>query len=330
MGKFKVVVTDYEYQTFKPEEEVFQKAGIELVLSQCKTEEEIIEAAKDADGLLNQYAPVTRKVIENLPGCKVISRYGVGFNTIDIDAATENKIVVGNVTDYCLDEVSNHAFALLMEGARKVSILNKEVKLGNWDYKAAVPIYRLKGRVLGLVGFGNIPQTLAKKAEGFGLEIIAHDPFVPPSLAAELGVELTGLNELCQRADFISVHAPLNSHTRGMISTEQFATMKKEAFLINTARGPIIDEQALIKALQNNQIAGAALDVLEEEPVSADNPLLKMDNVILTPHASWYSEEAETELKRKTAQNAADVLNGCFPAYLVNKELKKVLSLKEK
>jgi D-3-phosphoglycerate dehydrogenase len=330
MGKFKVVITDYEFPTLAPEEEVFEKAGVEFVKAQCKTEDDIIEAAKDADALLNQYAEIPRRVIEGLPNLKVISRYDVGVNTIDVQAATDNNVIVCNVTDYCMDEVSDHAFALIMACARKVVLLNNEVKKGNWDFKEGIPIFRLRGRVLGLVGLGRIPQTLAKKAQAFGIKVIAHDPYVPEEVAKDLDVELVSLNDLCAQSDFISVHAPLIEATRGMISDEQFNVMKKEAFIINTARGPVIDEKALIRALQAGKIAGAGLDVVETEPIAEDNPLLKMDNVILNPHAAWYSEEAQLELKTKTAQNVADVALGYYPTYLFNREVKEKVTLKEK
>lgn len=330
MNQFKVVVTDYEYKTFAPEKEVLDKLGIELVFEQCVTEDDIIAVAKDADALINQYAPISRKVIESLEKCKVISRYGVGFNTIDVDAATEKGIIIGNVTDYCLDEVSDHAMTLLLCSARKVALLNQAVKTGNWDYKVSIPIFRLRGRTLGLVGLGNIPQSVAKKAQAFGLKVIAADPFVPKEIATQLDVELVSLDELCEKSDYISVHAPLNQHTQGMISYEQFNKMKKEVFIINTSRGPVIDEAALINALVEGKIAGAGLDVVEQEPIETNSPLLKMDNVILNPHVAWYSEESETELKRKVAQNVADVLSGYYPMYLVNKNVKEMIKLKEK
>jgi D-3-phosphoglycerate dehydrogenase len=331
MSKFKVVVTDYEYATLAPEQEILSKVdGVEFVAVQCKTEDDVIEAAKDADGLINQYAPISRKVIESIPNLKVVSRYGVGVNTIDIEAATEHGVMVGNVTDYCMNEVSDHAFALLMACARKVVLLNQEVKRGNWDYKVSVPIYRLRGRVLGLIGLGRIPQTLARKAQAFGMEVIAYDPFVPTHVAEGLKVKLLELNDLCAKADFISVHAPLIESTKGLIGEEQFKAMKKEAFIINTSRGPVIDEKALISALQQGEIAGAGLDVVEEEPIQENNPLLEMDNVILNPHVAWYSEEAQLELKRKTAQNVADVLSGYYPTYLFNIDVKETVKLKTK
>ncbi len=325
----KVVLTDYEYKSLATEKEVLRRVGIELTTAQCKTEEEVINACFDADGIINQYAPITRKVIDNLNKCKVIARYGVGVDTIDVEAATEKGIIVSNVTDYCIDEVSDHAFALLMSAARKVVALNDAVKNGTWDFNVGVPIFRLRGRVLGLVGFGQIPQALAKKAQSFGIEVVAFDPFVSREVAEQLAVQLVTLEELCSTSDFISVHAPLNEHTKGILSDEQFALMKKETFVINTARGPVIDEKALIRALQNGTIAGAALDVVEEEPISSDNPLLNMDHVILNPHVAWYSEESQEELKRKTAQNVADVLSGFYPKYIVNRNVKEILELKE-
>lgn len=330
MSKFKVVITDYEFSTSTIEEELLATVGAELIRAQCRTEEEVIEVAKEADGLLNQYAPITRKVLENIPNLKVVSRFGVGVNTIDVEAATKNGILVGNVTDYCMDEVSDHAFSLIMACARKTVRLNNEVKAGKWDYKASIPIYRLRGLTLGLVGFGRIAQTLVKKAQAFGFKVIAYDPFVEVEVAKDLDVRLVELNELCKMSDFISVHAPLLETTRGMISEEQFCLMKKNSYIINTSRGAVIDEKALIYALEAGEIAGAGIDVTQEEPIQKNNRLLKMDNVIISPHVSWYSEEAEIELKRKATQNVADVLAGYYPTYLVNKEVKEKIRLKEK
>jgi D-3-phosphoglycerate dehydrogenase len=330
LEKFKILITDYEFASLAPEREVIEQLGAELITAQCRTEDEVIEAAREVDGIINQYAPISRRVIENLEKCKVISRYGIGVDTIDLDAATENGIIVGNVTDYCIDEVSDHAFALLISSARKVTQLNKAVKQGTWDYKIGVPIFRLRNRVLGLVGLGKIPQSLAQKSQVFGLQVIAYDPYVSAELAEELGIELVELNQLCTQADYISVHAPLMDSTRGMISDEQFNHMKKEAFIINTARGPVIDEKALIRALREGKIAGAGLDVLENEPIAEDSPLLKMDQVVINPHVAWYSEESQIELKRKTTQNVADVLKGFYPTYLVNHDVKKKVTLKEK
>lgn len=315
----KVYVTDYEYVSFKEEEGEVNKIGAELIRVQSRTEEEVIANCKDADGLLNQYAPISRNVIENLPNLKVVGRYGVGVNTVDMDAATEHGICVVNVPDYCMDEVSDQAFALIIACMRKVVLLNNQVKNHGWDYKIGKPIHRLRGQKLGLLGFGRIPQALAEKAKPFGFDLLVYDPFVKKDIVKEFGGKLLTLNEILQEADVISVHVPLMKSTEHMIGTKEFSMMKKTAIIVNTSRGAIIDEAAMIKALQNKQIGGAGLDVLETEPIDKNNLLLSMDNVIITPHISWYSEESEVELKQKAARGVAEVLQGKVPTYLVNK-----------
>lgn len=330
MSKFKVVITDYDYELVDAEIKMLNAIDAEVITAHCKTEAEVIEVAKDADGIICQYAPITQYVIEELENCKVVARYGIGFDTIDVKAATEKDIFVCNVTDYCWDEVSDHAFALLMSWGRKIVQQNRAVYNGVWDYKVGLPIRRLQEQSLGLVGYGHIPQTLAKKAQAFGMKVIAYDPFIPKQIAEETNVELVDLDTLCAQADYISVHTPLNKSTKGIISNQQFKQMKETAFLINTARGPVIDEQALIEALSNKEIAGAGLDVLELEPISEDNPLREMDNVILTPHIAYYSSESELELKQKTAQNIIDVLTGYYPSYIVNQDVKEKVKLANK
>ncbi|WP_199614175.1 C-terminal binding protein [Paenibacillus alkalitolerans] len=330
MHKWKVVVTDWEYADLRYEERVLNHELIQLVPAQCRTEEEVIAACFDADALINQYAPISRNVIERLEKCKVIARYGVGVNTVDLQAATEKGICVANVPDYCMDEVADHALALLLAWTRKVVIANQAVKSGEWDFKVTQPIARLRGKVLGLVGFGKIPQVLAEKVKPLGLRVMAYDPFAPVSLAEEKGVQLVSLNELCSSADILSVHAPLSKATEGMIGRGQLALMKRSAIVINTSRGPVIDESELIEALQTGRIAGAALDVVEQEPIPPDNPLLRMGNVILTPHVAWYSEEAAAEMRAKAAMGVADVLlHGEYPKYLVNTQVKEYVRLKE-
>jgi len=327
MAKFKVVVTDYEYKTLQPELEELASLDIEFIAVQCRTEEDVIKAAYDADGIINQYAPITRRVIEQLTKCKVISRYGIGVDTIDINAATEKGIIVSNVNDYCIDEVADHTFGLVMSWARKISHANNIVKAGKWDYKQITPIHKLSTLTLGLVGFGKIPKAVVKRAHVFGMKVLTFDPYLTEEIAKENHVELVNLKELCERSDFVSVHAPLTNDTRGMISKQQFKLMKKTAVIINTARGPVIDEEALIQALQQQEILGAALDVVEQEPIGQDHPFLSMENVLLTPHMAWYSEESQEDLKRKVARNVAYVLEGKQPPYQVNK-LKESMSKK--
>ncbi|MFS8514741.1 MAG: C-terminal binding protein, partial [Planifilum fulgidum] len=284
--------------------------------------EEVIAACRDADAILNQYAPLGRRVVEALNRCRVIVRYGVGVNTIDLAAATEKGICVANVPDYCLDEVSDHALALLLNLARRITAADRLVKRGEWDFKRAAPVRRLRGQTVGLVGFGNIPRVLAAKLKPLGFRLIAHDPYVPRSVAEERGVTLVSLDRLCREADIVSVHAPLTAETRGMIGREQLRSMKPRAYLINTSRGPVVDEGALLEALREGWIAGAALDVVEEEPIRPDHPLLSMEQVILTPHMAWYSEEAMEELRTKAAEAVREVLqHGRYPRYLVNREV---------
>lgn len=323
MAKYKVVVSDWEFEDLSYEKAILDNEEIELVSVQCITEQDVIAHCHDADAIINSYAPINQRVIKELKKCKVISRYGVGVNNIDLEAATEKGICVANVPDYCIDEVSDHALALLLSWARKIPFADKATKEKDWDYKLSGPIYRLKGRILGLIGFGKISQRLAEKAAPLGLKVIAYDPYFPKEVALEKGVELVSLDEICSKSDIISVHVPLTNETNGIIGKKQLESMKKETFIINTSRGPAIDEEALIHALETDQIAGAALDVTEEEPIRRDHPFLSMDHIIVTPHVAWYSEEAEREVRSKVAMAVADVLlHQQYPKYLVNNKLK--------
>ncbi|MBM7551611.1 C-terminal binding protein [Thalassobacillus pellis] len=328
MSKWKVVVTDWEFESLNYELEILEHEQVEVIPVQCKSESEVIAHCRDADAIINQYAPISRSVIESLQNCKVIARYGVGVNTIAVDAATDKGICVTNVPDYCMDEVSDHTLGLLLSWARKIPLADKETKDNHWDFKKTRPIHRLRGRTLGLLGFGKIPQALAEKVKPLGLSVLACDPYFSEEEAEKKGVELVSLEELCQGSDIISVHAPLTDSTKGLLSEAEFKRMKKHAFVINTSRGPVIDEASLISALENNHIAGAALDVVETEPIGRDHPFLAMENVILTPHMAWYSEEAEKEMRSKVAMGVADVLlHEQYPKYLVNEKVKGKLSL---
>lgn len=309
---FKILLTDYEFNHLKYEEEIFQKSGLEIdfIKAQCKTEEEVMEQAKEVDAILNQYAPISRRVIESLENTKIISRYGVGVNTIDLDAAKEKGITVANVPDYGMEEVSNHALALLLSSARKVALLNNEVKKGNWDFKVCVPIHRFDKQTVGVLGFGRIPRRFIEKVKPLGFKTAAYDPFVSAADMAAVGVQKMDLDEILAVADYLSIHVPLLNDTYHLINEGRLKQMKRNAVIINTARGPIIDEKALSDALEKGIIAGAALDVTENEPVSIESPLLTMDNVIITPHSAWYSEEAMVELRQKAARNIVQVLTG--------------------
>ncbi|RDE10154.1 C-terminal binding protein [Pelagibacterium lacus] len=318
---YKIVLTDYEFPDLGPETEVFARAGLTLTPNQARTEDELIAACAGADAVLNQYAQLTPRVIRSLDKCRIISRYGIGLNTIDVPTATELGIYIGNVPDGSLEEVSDHAIALLLAVVRGLVKFDTAVKAGKWDYTVVKPLYRVRGKTLGLLSFGNIARKVAVKMAGFGVRIIAHDPYADAAEAKAMGVELVDLETLCRESDYLSVHVPLVEQTRHILSRDQFAVMKPTAIVVNTARGPVIDEAALIAALSEKRLAGAGLDVFETEPVRGDNPLLAMDNVVLSSHAAWYSEDSEYEIRSKTAQNVVDVLQGREPTYLANPDV---------
>ena len=308
-----------------------EKVNAEVVLTRCKNEDDVIEAAKDADVILCVRVPITRRVMESLKNCKIIIRYGVGVDNIDVEAATDCNIIVTNVPDYCFDEVSNHAIALLLACARKLVILNNSLKQGYREF-ALAPMVSINGQTLGLVGCGHIGRLTAKKASCFGLRILGFDPYLDEATAKKHEITLMGLPELLRESDFISIHAPLTKETRHMIGENEFKLMKPSAYLINTARGPVIDEAALIKALGEGRIAGAGLDVFEKEPkdMDVDNPLLKMDNVVVTPHSASYSDASHERLRTSVGQEAARVLAGRWPRNVVNRAVKpKIHLLKE-
>ncbi|MFF2447410.1 C-terminal binding protein [Neobacillus sp. NPDC058068] len=319
MKKWKVLITDYEFDDLAIEENVLSKLShVEFIKGQCRSEDEVIRLAADVDGIINQYAPIGENVIQKLQRCKVISRYGVGVDTIDLRAATEKGIRITNVPDYGVEEVSNHALALLLSWSRKIVQLHNHIRRGNWDFKLGMPIQRYSCQTLGVLGFGRIPRSLVKKARAFGFNIVVYDPFVQDEVIRAEGARPETLEGVLQQSDFISVHIPLTDETKHLLNRDTFKMMKRNAVIINTARGAIIHEQDLLEALSAGEIAGAALDVLETEPIDQNHPLLSLDNVILTPHSAWYSEEAMVELRTKTAQNIVDVLEGKLPSYLVN------------
>jgi D-3-phosphoglycerate dehydrogenase len=323
---FKVVRVDRNGRraTMVEEKEELAKVDAKLVGVDCATEDEIIEAAKDADVIITEGARMTRRVMERLTKCKAIVRYGIGYDTVDVDAATDNSILVVNIPDFCFEEVANHAIALLLACAKKLVFLNNLVKQGHWveAKRAQTPMGSVHGETLGLVGCGNIGRTTAKKAQCFGLRILGYDPYVDKSLAKESGITLVSMPELLQASDYVSVHALLNKETRHLIGENEFKRMKPSAYFINTARGAVVDEAALIKALQEKWIAGAGLDVFEKEPIAPDNPLLKMSNVVVLPHSASYSDVAFKRLRTSVGQEAARVVSGRWPKNVVNKTVK--------
>ena len=312
-----IAVTDSPFPSLDPAKAALARVDPELRMAKSASADDILAVARDADAVLVTYAKLPGDLLRQLTRCKAIGRFGLGVDNIDIPAAAALGITVTYVPDYCMQEVSDHAMALLLALVRKVPLSNKLVQSGRWEVPPIVPIHRLSGRVLGLVGFGNIPRALVPKAKAFGLRVVTHDPYASPDALAKAGVEGVGFDQLLGMSDFVSIHAPLVPATRGLFNADVFGKMKPGAFLVNTARGPLVDEDALIAALDSGKLGGAALDVVTTEPLAKDSKLLGRDNVILTPHTAFYSVEALNELQTKCAADVARVLSGEKPVYPV-------------
>ncbi|HEV2117374.1 MAG TPA: C-terminal binding protein [Terriglobales bacterium] len=315
-----IAVSDSVFPDLKPAQEVLSRIGAQLRMADQNTPADIMRVAEKADALLVTYAQITAPMIRRMTRCRIIARFGIGVDNVDIVEATKAGIVVTRVPDYCIEEVADHAMALLLALARKIPLANALTKAGLWDLAALTPIHRLRGRTLGLVGFGRIPQAVTPRAQAFGLKVVSYDPFVTSQVMAAAGVEKMEFVELLKSSDFISIHAPLTRETTGLFNANSFRQMKSTAYLINTARGPIVDESALAQALDAGQVTGAALDVLSKEP-PADSPLLHRNNVILTPHMSFYSVESLVDLQTKAAEEVVRVLQGEMPRHAVNPEV---------
>jgi D-3-phosphoglycerate dehydrogenase len=318
MARPLIAVTDSPFPSLDPAKAALAHLDPELRLAKSASPDDILAVARDADAILVTYAKLPGELLRALTRCKAIGRFGLGVDNIDIPAAAALGITVTYVPDYCMQEVSDHAMALLLALVRKVPLANQLVQAGRWEVPPLVPIHRLSGRVLGLVGFGNIPRALAPKARSFGLRVVAHDPQVPAGVMSAAGVEAVGFDELLAMSDFVSVHAPLLPATRGLFGADVFRRMKKGAMLINTARGPLVEEDALIAALDRGHLGGAALDVVAVEPLPAQSRLIGRDNVILTPHTAFYSVEALDELQTKCAGDVARVLSGEKAVYPIS------------
>ncbi|HVS87080.1 MAG TPA: C-terminal binding protein [Candidatus Acidoferrum sp.] len=320
MQQLRVGVSDSVFPNLDPARDVLSKIGAELRVAQEPTAEAILRVAADADALLVTYAKITAEMIRQMKRCRIISRFGIGVDNVDIAAATNAGIVVTKVPDYCVDEVSDHAMALLLSLVRKIPYANSLVHAGRWEMPAVVPIHRLRRSVLGLVGFGRIPQLVAPKAQAFGIKVVAFDPYIPQDVMTRAGVEKVEFAELVKMSDYISIHSPLLPETHHLFNADVFRKMKPTAYLVNTARGPIVDETALAHALDARQLAGAALDVLSQEPPTG-SPLFGRNNVILTPHTSFYSVESLVELQIKAAEEVVRVMTKQAPRNPVNPEV---------
>lgn len=317
-----VAILDCNFPSTTIEETILRQAGAEVRKGQCATEEAVVELAHDADAVIVQYAPLTARVLDHLVRCRSISRYGIGVDNVDVPAATARGIWVTNVPGFCADEVAEHTFAFLLYFARRLGRLDRSVHRGEWDAIGQLrPTRRLSALTLGLVGFGQVARGVATRARGFGMRVLATAPRTTAETMASYGVTRVSLDDLLAESDFVSLHLPLTAETRHLIDARRLGLMKPGAVLLNTARGALVDEAALIEALRSGRLAGAGLDVLEREPPLPTNPLLAMENVVITPHAAYYSDDSLAFLQTAVAEEAARVLRGERPRSPVNPEV---------
>jgi D-3-phosphoglycerate dehydrogenase len=314
-----VVFTDHTFDDLDIERAILDDVDAELVDAETRDDPlETVLADVDPDGVIVMYADADADLLDLMPNCRVVSRTGIGFDNVDLDAATERGVYVTNVPDYCIPEVSDHTIALLLALARKVVDYNDRVKAGAWDVTAGRTMRRLDGGTLGLIAYGDIARAVGEKARALGMDVLAHDPYLDEDDVAEDVTLVDDRTDLLAESDAVSIHAPLTPATEGLIGPDELARMKETAFLLNTARGGIVDEDALADAIRVGEIAGAGLDVLAAEPPDDDSPLLDLDEVILTPHAAYNSAESVVELREKAARNVAAALADEVPPYVVN------------
>jgi D-3-phosphoglycerate dehydrogenase len=319
MSHTTVLVTDYAWNSTAVEAEVLAQVGAELLIAETGSEEELLKLVGEADAILTCFARVSGEVIRAGRKLQVVGRYGIGVDNIDVATATDLGVLVTNVPAYCLDEVAEHSLALLLCLARKIYRYDRGIREGDWTLARGAPIFRLRGQTLGIVGFGKIGRALAERARAFGLHVLAYDPWTTPAVFESAQVEAAAsIGDLAAKSDHLSIHVPLVEETRGLIGEEVLRAMKPTAFVVNTARGELIDQDALFRALSEGWIAGAGIDVFVPEHLPEDHPLLSLPNLVATPHVAFYSEESVVKLERLAAENVAAVLSGQRPASVVN------------
>jgi D-3-phosphoglycerate dehydrogenase / 2-oxoglutarate reductase len=321
MHAFKVVAIQHDYPSTEHERRIVTASGGEFVDTDGLALDDALRHGEEAEAILVRWLRIGPDLIRRFRRCRIIVRYGVGYDNVDVTAATEAGMMVGHAPVYCLDEVATHALALLLAGVRNVVLSHRRLAQGGWAANPPEKSHRLAGRTLGLVGFGNIGQSVARMVSGWRLRLLAVDPFVEPEKAAALGVELVDLETLCRQSGFISLHAPLLPETRHLIGPAQFEWMKPGVILVNTSRGPVLDADALLAALDAGRVAAAGLDVFEVEPLDPNSPLRSHPRVIVSDHSAWYSEESVAELQTTVAQEAVRVCTGRLPLSLANPEV---------
>ena len=320
MSEHTVVVSDHDFEDLSIERNVLEgvadvrDAGGDLDGAGGDVADELA----DADGVLNLRNDVDGQLLDRMDDCRIVARYGIGVDNVDVEAATKRGIYVTNVPDYCQEEVATHALSLLLSLYRGITRYDASVADGEWDRDVVTPIHRLSTQTLGVVGFGAIGRAVADRATALGFDVVTSDPFVDEATAANHGAELVPFEDVLERADAVMIHSPLTDDTRGMVDAAAFERMKSSAVLVNVARGPVVEGDALRGALDAGQIAGAGLDVFPDEPPAEDDPLRDHERVVATPHVAWYSEEANAERRRTAAENVRAVLNGERPENAVN------------
>ncbi len=322
MAKFKVVILPHGYPSVDIEREVVQSAGGELV--DCDTfpdEPSALRAAEEADAIIVRWTKVTPEIIRGLKRCRIIVRYGVGYDNVDYASALVAGIIVGHCPTYCVDEVATHTLALLLASVRDIVNTHAKVARGGWSDNPTARQWRMAGRTIGLIGLGNIGRCVAAKLRGWGLRVLATDPFVEQERAAAVGTQLVDFPALCREADYVCIHAPLLPETRHLVGREALASMKDGVILVNTARGPLLDEAALLEALDASKVAAAGLDVFEREPLAQDSRLRTHPRLVLSDHGAWYSENSLAELKRSVAEDAVRVCTGGLPLAIAYPEV---------
>jgi D-3-phosphoglycerate dehydrogenase len=319
----RVLYADYDYADIDLERRLFEPAGIEIVIAQCRTEEDVIAHARGCGGILLQYAPITARVLDALPDLGIVSRIGAGYDTIDTDACARAGVWVANSPDYGVGEVATHALALALAAIRNVVAYHRDIRDGTWHFLSSGPLERPSRMTLGIVGLGRIGKRMAHVSRNVFRRVIAYDPYLIDGDFPAYVERAATLADLAAQSDVVSVHTPLTAETRGMLDARFFAALKRGAYLVNTARGAVVDVAALHDALEAGTVTAAGLDVLPEEPVPRDSPLLAHSRVILTPHAAFFSQEAMQELRRKAAQNIIDWFATGKPSYVVTAGTRK-------
>lgn len=310
MRPYKVVITDHSFPAVAVEQELIEAAGGTLEVARCKTEGDVIAACQDADALLVQWAPITERVLRSLPRCKVVIRYGIGVDNVDLAAARRLGVAVANVPDYCIDEVADHTVALAVSMGRQLLATNGRLRAGTWKITPPAPMPAFREMTFAVIGLGRIGRSVLSRAQGFGFRLAAHDPTLPDEVFRGAGARRLSLDEAFAEADILSLHLPLGPETRHLVSADRLRAMKRTAVLINTSRGGLVDTRGLAAALTEGLIAGAGLDVFEEEPIPPEHPLLHCPNAILTSHIAWFSESSMLRLQRLAAEEAVRGVKG--------------------